>query len=271
MVIFHVRLTSGWGARRLDRDGAIERSPLVRTVLRNAACPVGKQCPEIAKVEEGYEIVGTNIPDPRLPEHERRVRVPATMLPELDALEIDDFEAWLGARRHTPGDMLRVQTLTAYSVPSDDADFAGYLDGAPEPTSPHRETFFQELRDDRDRGRVWRNLVVLRGEPTDYQRYANEWVYVQSVQAGQHVRILDLRESPAATLLLRTGDFWVVESQYVALVRYDQDNVHRGEIAVDDTAATGYIAAAEMAWAMATPFMSWYENHPEYQRQQLVA
>lgn len=259
------------GLAETRRDDAIERSPLVRTVLRNAACPVGKQCPEIAKVEEGYEIVGTNIPDPRLPEHERRVRVPATMLPELDPLEIDDFEAWLDARRRTPGDMLRVQTLTAYSAPSDDADFAGYLGGAPEPISPHRESFFQELRDDRARGRVWRNLVVLRGEPTDYQRYANEWVYVQSVQAGQDVRILDLKESAGAALLLLTGDFWVVESQHVALVRYDQDNVHRGEVAADDTAATGYIAAAEMAWAMATPFTSWYESHPEYRRQQLVA
>lgn len=242
----------------------------MRTVLRNAACPIGKQCPEIDKVDEGYEIVGTNIPDPRLPEHERRVRIPSTMLPELDELAIDDFETWLEARRNATGDMLRVQTLTAYAAPSDDEDFAGYLNGAPEPTSPYREGFFQELREERASGRVWRNLVVLRGEPTSYQRYANEWVYTYSVQAGQDVRVLDLREAPAAEVLLRTGDFWVVESQYVALVRYDEDNTHQGETAVEDTAATGYIAAAELAWDMATPFISWYESHPEYRRPQLV-
>ncbi|MDN5918341.1 MAG: hypothetical protein L0I76_25140 [Pseudonocardia sp.] len=241
------------------------------TVLRSASCPVGKQCPEVESVEEGYEIVGTNIPDPRLPEHERRVRVPHTMLPELGGLEIADFEAWLEARRTSPGDMLRVQTRAAYAVPSDDEDFAGYLDGAPEPLSTHREPFFDELREDVARDRIWRNLVVLDGEPTSYQRYANEWVYTYAVAAGQVVRVLDLDRHPSARVLLRTGDFWAVEHQYVAVVRYAEDGHHQGEVAVEDTSATGYIAAGELAWDLATPFTEWYADHPEYQRRTLVA
>ncbi|MGH3787956.1 MAG: hypothetical protein ACRDRG_15705 [Pseudonocardiaceae bacterium] len=68
--------------------------------------------------------MGTHIPDDELPAHERKVRIPATMLPELGALEILDFEAWLTQRRTSPGDMLRVQTVERYGVPSDDADFA---------------------------------------------------------------------------------------------------------------------------------------------------
>lgn len=235
-------------------------------VLRDAACPVSKVCPQIKQVERGYEIVGTNIPDSDIPEYERRVLVPATMLPELADLFIGDFDAWLEIRRRTPGDMLRVQTLPQYAAPTDDADYAGYLNGAPRPLSPFREPFFQELRDDAAQGRTWRNLVVLNGTPTDYQRYANEWVYTYSDQAGQEIRILDIADQPVAAGLVRTGDFWVVEHQHVALVRYGDTYTHEGEVAVDDSSATGYIAAAEMAWQLGTPFAQWWAAHPQYRR-----
>jgi hypothetical protein len=243
----------------------------VNKVLRDAACPVTKVCPQIKQVEGGFEIVGTNIPDDTIPDYERRVLVPATMLPELADLSIPDFEAWLAARRKTPGDMLRVQTLPQYAVPTDDADYAGYLNGSAGPTSSYREPFFQELRDEAARGMVWRNLVVLDGDPTPYQAYANEWVYTYSDKAGQDIRILDIAENPAASTLLRTGDYWVVEHRHVALVRYDDDYSHQGEVAVEDTSATGYIAAAEMAWQLGTPFAQWWAAHPQYRRRHLVA
>jgi hypothetical protein len=238
----------------------------VTKVLRDAACPVSKICPRIERTEGGYDIVGTNIPDDTLPGHERKVRVPATMLPELAALEIPDFEEWLSQRRTSPGDMLRVQTLDRYGVPTDDADFAGYLEGAPAPTSPYREPFFQELRDGVAANMRWRNLHVIRQPLSDYLRYAFEWVYTYSSEAGQDIRILDLDEHPAAAVMHRTGDFWVVEHQHVALVRYDNEGHHQGEVAVDDTAATGYIAAAELAWDLGIPFAEWWAAHPQYRR-----
>jgi hypothetical protein len=111
-------------------------------VLRNASCRVGNSCPRIEQVDGSYDIVGTNVPDATLPDHERKVRVPNTMFPELGALDIPDFVAWLAEHRKTPGDMLRIQTLPAYEVESDGGDFAAYLNGAPAPTSPDREPFF---------------------------------------------------------------------------------------------------------------------------------
>lgn len=95
-------------------------------------------------------------------------------------LDIPDFEAWLQVRRTSPGDMLRIQTLDRYGVPSDDADFAGYLEGA--------------------------------------------------------------------------------------LVRYDDHGHHHGEVAVEDTSATGYVAAAGLAWQLGVPFADWWAAHPQYRR-----
>lgn len=240
-------------------------------VLRDAACPVGKDCPRVEQTEGGYDIVGTNIPDDELPAHERKVRVPATMLPELGSLDIPDFEAWLRERRTSPGDMLRVQTLERYGVPSDDADFAGYLAGAPAPTSSYREPFFQELRNGVAAQMRWRNLHVIREPLSDYLRYAFEWVYTYSSEAGQDIRVLDLDQHPAAAILHRTGDFWVVEHQHVALVRYDDEGRHLGEVAVEDTSATGYLAAAELAWQLGVPFTEWWAAHPQYRRESPAA
>lgn len=235
-------------------------------VPRDAWCPLGKDCPRIKRTEGGYDIVGTHIPDDGLPAHERKVRVPATMLPELGSLDIPDFEAWLTERRTSPGDMLRIQTLDRYGVPSDDADFVDYLDDAPEPTSPYREPFFQELRDGVAARMRWRNLHLIRQPLSDYLRYAFEWVYTYSAEAGQDIRVLDLDEHPAAAALQRTGDFWVVEHQHVALVRYDAEGRHQGEVAVEETSAAGYIAAAELAWSLGIPFNNWWTAHPQYRR-----
>ncbi|MGH3828988.1 MAG: DUF6879 family protein [Pseudonocardiaceae bacterium] len=101
---------------------------------------------------------------------------------------------------------------------------------------------------------------------SDYLRYAVEWVYTYSSDAGQDVRILDLDEQPAAGVLQRTGDFWVVEHQHVALVRYDDHGHHQGEVAVEDTSATGYVAAAGLAWQLGVPFADWWAAHPQYRR-----
>lgn len=236
-------------------------------VLRDAQCRVGTSCPRIERAEDGgYDIVGTHVPDQTLPAHERKVHLPATMLPELGGLDIADFGAWLQERRTCPGDMLRVQTLPAYEVASDGGDFAAYLDGAQEPTSPDREPFFAQLREERARGMIWRDLTVVNGELTDYQRYGFEWVCPDAVAAGQDIRVLDVAEVPAAAVLLRLGDFWVVEGEHVALVRYDAHGRHLGEAAVDDQAAHGYRAAAEMAWQLAVPFTTWWAAHPQYRR-----
>lgn len=109
---------------------------------------------------------------------------------------------------------------------------------------------------------------VIRQPLSSYLRYAFEWVYTYSSEAGQDIRILNLnlnlKEHSAAAWLQRTGDFWVVEHQHVALVRYDDEGRHKGEVAVDDAAAAGYVAAAELAWQLGVPFNEWWAAHSQY-------
>lgn len=53
-------------------------------ILRDMTCRIGSSCPRIEREVEGsWDIVGTHIPDPTLPPHERKIRVPDRVLPEL--------------------------------------------------------------------------------------------------------------------------------------------------------------------------------------------
>lgn len=233
-------------------------------VLRSTACFGKHNCPRIEQAADGFKITGTNVPDPELPGHERTVLVPASLLPELADLEIPDVSEWINQHRRT--DMIRVQTLMSYAIPDEDRDFEAYRSGRPRPPSPDLEEFYAELREDRALGLAWRNLILVDGEPTPYQRWGFEWVVPEASQAGQETRVINLAEQPAAAFLRHTGDFWVVEHRHVALARYDSDGHYLGVVGVGDGASSGYAVAAELAWSLGQPWAQWWTAHPEYAR-----
>lgn len=237
-------------------------------VLRKLACGFGNQCPAIERPDEGggFYVTGTDVPDDRLPAHERKVHVPDTLLPELAHLEIPDFDAYLQSVRQVPGDMYRVQTLRQYGVPSDQDFFIRYMNGGPGPTDAELAEWGAFLDGETTGGRTYRNLHVVRGPIGDYLRYQFEWAYSYNVRHGMDVRVLDVAEVPAAASLLEIGDYWVLEHQHVVLCRYDDDGRPIGTVAVEASATQGYIAAAEMAWELGTEFSSWWAAHPQYHR-----
>jgi hypothetical protein len=226
---------------------------------------VGAVCPRIEQVEGGFNIVGDYVDDQDVAPHERKVRVPNALLPELAHLDIPDWLTWLTDHRTAPSNTLHVQTLPSYEVVTDGGDFAAYVQGLPGPSSPDREPFFTQLREERAKGMVWRDLTVVNGPLTDYQRYGFDWVCADAVEAGQDIRVLDVAVTPAAAVLLRLGDFWVIEDE-VALVKYDDEYRFLGAVEVEAQGRHGYIAVAEMAWQLATPFTQWWAAHPEYRR-----
>lgn len=111
-----------------------------------------------------------------------------------------------------------------------------------------------------------RNVHIVRDPLTPYLRYQFEWCYTPNTAAGQDIRVLDMTETPAAAALLRVGDLAVVEGRHVVRLRYDPDGSYQGAVTVGDDTAVGYIALAEVAWNLATPFTTWWAEHPQYHR-----
>jgi hypothetical protein len=234
-------------------------------------CPHDPHCPEVKRVEEGYlRITGWEPGQPRDEHHERDVDVPASLLPEVADLEIRDFVTYRARLARPGGDQLRIQTLRAYAVESDRDFFDRYHSGGPGPTAEELSGPAQYLADEARAGRTYRNLHVIdtRGDVGigDYLRYAFEWGYQFNTAHGMDVRILDLADHPAAGVVQRMGDYWVLEGYHVVLCRYDAVGHNEGWVGVDDGGQRGYVAAAELAWSLSTPFSQWWATHPQYHR-----
>lgn len=189
--------------------------------------------------------------------------MPDTLLPEIVPLHVD-LGRFIAEYHRT--DLLRLQTLDYYGVTSDGEDYRRYIDGEPAPAATGKQEWLDRVRADTSAGRVRRNVHIVRGPLTPYLRYQFEWCYALNTAAGQDIRVLDMTETPAATALFRVGDLAVVEGRHVVRLRYDPDGGYQGAVAVGDDTAVGYIALAEVAWNLATPFTTWWAEHPQYHR-----
>lgn len=237
-------------------------------LIRRGHCTYGDDCPEV-RVEEGGDvrITGYKPGAEQTAENELTIVVPPSVLPEVADLDIPDFAAFRRSVRKTPGDIYRVQTLTHYRVTSDVDYFERYLSGKDGPTVTELKSWGEQLDADYAAGRVYRNLHVIDGDLTEYLRYQFEWGYSYNSAHGQDIRILDVTQYPAASELLRIGDFWVLEHEHVVLCRYSEEGRPLGTVGAEAGGANGYIAAAEMAWQLGTPFAAWWGSHPEYHRE----
>ncbi|MGH3603030.1 MAG: DUF6879 family protein [Pseudonocardiaceae bacterium] len=227
------------------------RDRLIR--LRVQSCGNGDECPALDRREQGWiEVAGELV--------ER-------FLPEIATRDVN-----LGAfiAQHHRTDLLRVQTLTHYTVSSDEHDYQRYLDGEIAPTATGKEQWLNRLRTDTAAGRLRRNVHIARAPLTPYLRYL-EWRYLPNTTAGQDIRILDAAEIPAAAALLRVGDLAIVEHQHVAQLRYSPNGEYQGAVATGADTAAGYVALAQVAWELATQFMTWWTAHPPYHRDTVAA
>ncbi len=240
-----------------------------RTRLRVQYCGNGDECPALDRREEGgVEVTGQLVHRSGLPQGEATVLVPDTLLPEIVPLHLN-----LGAfiAEHHRTDLLRVQTLDYYRVASDGDDYSRYLSGETAPTAAGKQEWLERLRSDTAAGRLRRNVHIVRPPLPPYLRYQFEWCYVPNAEAGQDIRVLDVTNTPAATALLKVGDLAAVEGRHVARLSYDPNGEYQGAVAVGDDAALGYIALAEVAWYLATPFATWWAEHPQYHRSTAAA
>ena len=169
-------------------------------------------------------------------------------------------------KRHT-FDLLRVQTLDRYDVPSDGEDYRRYLAGEAEPTPSRKGPWLEHLRTLVESGRAWRNVHVLRTPLSDYLRYACEWGYAYNVLAGQDVRIVELPADDLFRELAGVGDFWVIDGVTVVQMHYDDGGRFVGaKVVSDDEGAGALRAVAGLLWRQAEPFTSWWAGHPQFHR-----
>ncbi|MQA63493.1 MAG: hypothetical protein GEU86_18865 [Actinophytocola sp.] len=108
---------------------------------------------------------------------------------------------------------------------------------------------------------------MLRPPLTDYLRYECEWGYTYNVRAGEDVRILDLSQAPPGTeVLADVGDFFLVDGEHAIRMNYSASGDFDGAVPVGPEVADCFRVLAHTSWQLATPFETWWGEHPQYQR-----
>lgn len=159
-------------------------------------------------------------------------------------------------------EVLRVETLEAYDAESDVDYVDRYLGGAPKPDPSEKAAWLGLIRAADASGRPWRRLRIVQRPVADYVRYACEWGYVDNVDAGERVRVLDEADQPnAATGFV--GDYYVLDGRVLAM-RYDAAGafVEAWEVSTPDR----LVELAERTYAAATPFPEWWAANPDLHR-----
>ena len=181
------------------------------------------------------------------------------------ALDLSGLAAYLAEHHHD--DLIRVETLDRYTSTSDGTEFARFRAGEREPDRVSKAAWLDRLRADAASGRPWRRLRVVAPPLTDYVRYSCEWGYTDNGAAGEQIRVLDLATAPpGCDVLLRLGDFYLLDNTDAVAMRYDPAGQFLSAEPVAEPLTDIYRSAASAGWELAEPFEHWWNRHPEHHR-----
>jgi hypothetical protein len=120
--------------------------------------------------------------------------------------------------------IFRLEALDRYTVDGEIEVVDAFLRGEPElPRTPAIDDFFAHIRQERAEGRIRRRVHAIAGSLTPYLRYEVEWGYTACAAAGEDIHILhspSWRESPFGA---QPPDFYLVDDETTAVMRYDSD------------------------------------------------
>lgn len=239
----------------------------VTRTLRNQ-CGASRTCDKIHDTDDPADlIIQGRYVDPSLrerlgvPEEEGLLAVKRSVFPEAAGtpmLDLDAFGALLD-KLHTR-DLFRVETLGYYA--DDEHEYAQWRRGEQGPDLEWKAGWLDALRADHAAGRQWRVLHVVDGPITDYVAYEMAWCYQPNQEAGQEIRILDLRQAGLPSAAMNAGDFMVVDDNTVIRMHYSDTGEFVGANIINQD-PTVFVALRDLMWAAATPFSTWWAQHTE--------
>lgn len=165
-----------------------------------------------------------------------------------------DREAWQEFFDSYRREAFRLETLPAYDVGSERAEYEGFLaTGVLE--IPEDDPWLIRVRHFRESDRWIGRVHVVTRPLTDYLRYEFA-VYRHTVAAGEDVHILDLTDRPNPGLPQQ--DFWLFDESTVVRMDYDTNGAQLGRELLRDADPAPYVAWKQLALEHAEPFAEYY-------------
>jgi hypothetical protein len=167
-------------------------------------------------------------------------------------------------------DVLRVETLDAYSTASDGDMLERYVRGDPKPDPSEKQPWLDRLAAAAAAGHPWKRLRVVTRPVPQYVRYACEFGYVDNVAAGEDVRILDESADHRGAFFRAEGDFYLIEGRALHM-SYDDRGQFVSAWEENDSVSDGLAGSVWLTWPHAVPFTEWWAANPDLHRDQPAA
>lgn len=168
-----------------------------------------------------------------------------------------DGDAWRTFFDSYQREAFRLETLPAYSVASEQAEYEAFLTNG-ELHIPDDDPWLERVRHFRQTGRWIGRVHVIERPLTDYMRYEFA-VYGHTTQAGEDVRILDLTDRPNPGLPQQ--DFWLFDDATVVRMDYRPDGTQIGRELLADADPAQYVGWKRLALEHAQPFAEYARLH----------
>ncbi|MFI7100097.1 DUF6879 family protein [Streptomyces sp. NPDC050161] len=152
----------------------------------------------------------------------------------------------------------RLETLDDYGKSGNTEAFQTFLAGKPQPEN-YNERWVAELRKRSAGGKRIYRVHVLSRPLTPYLQYELGWAYWKNMTGGEEFFILDTTEQPNP--FEGVPDFWLFDSELVAVLNYDGEGGFLGPEELPADRAQEFIAHREKALALAEPFPDWWAKH----------
>lgn len=146
-------------------------------------------------------------------------------------LTADDFNQLWRYFRH---EAFRLECQPVYLVDVEREPFAEFLRGEPRPAPeiPYYAAWLDQIHAVTSQGRRVARVRILEEPPTDYQRW-EIWAGQYNIAAGEDIRYLNRSQAVEVGLPV-AADWWLFDSERLALMRFSPDGTPLGGEIIDD-------------------------------------
>jgi hypothetical protein len=141
----------------------------------------------------------------------------------------------------------RLECLPAYQVPQDVQWLRAFRAGEPRPQERDKRPWLETVRNAKERGARMQRVRLVNEPLTEYQRFQFSWGYVENINAGEEIYIVD--QGPDG--LLRV-DFWLFDDELAVVLEYDDEGRFVRPVVAETLAP--YRQARDMAFKSCMPF-----------------
>ncbi|MEV6591541.1 DUF6879 family protein [Streptomyces acidicola] len=152
----------------------------------------------------------------------------------------------------------RLETLDDYSRSGNVDAYHAFLAGEPQPDD-YNAGWVEELRSHTKKGKRVYRVHILRRPLTDYLRFELGWGYRKNMSGGEEFFILDITDRP--NLLQNVPDFWLFDSESVAVMSYDGGGKYLGSEVLPSERTAEFAQYRNVALAHAKPFTEWWAKY----------